>query len=392
MSGSDRTVRSMSGRVERLSTGEDGVTLVFVAVGLMAFIATSALAIDVGMFMTARAQAQNAADAGALAGATALVFDSYDDRSAAGPVVQSAINTARANLVMGAPPSVTPSDVSFPAVQGNSSRVRVNVFRTQARSNPIATLVGPLLGVDTVDIWATATAEAAPANAMTCVKPFTIPDRWIENTNPPWTPDSTFDRYDKNGRLLPNADVYVRPSETGYAGYDPYRDKGLRLMIRAGTGNNVAPSFYWSWAMPGGAGADWYRENIANCNMTVIGIGTLMTPEPGNMVGPTIQGIDVLIAKDPDAYWDEATRSVQSRLHPSPRIFPIPLYDPEYYESGKQTGRESSLRMANWLGFFVEGRSGNTVYGRVTPMTGLIDGDAGPAPAGAFPRAIRLVE
>jgi Flp pilus assembly protein TadG len=38
--------------------------------GFMAFFAASTLAIDVGMFMTARSQAQNAADAGALAGAT----------------------------------------------------------------------------------------------------------------------------------------------------------------------------------------------------------------------------------------------------------------------------------------------------------------------------------
>ena len=41
----------------------------------MAFVAASMLAIDVGMLMTARSQAQNAADAGALAGATALAFD-----------------------------------------------------------------------------------------------------------------------------------------------------------------------------------------------------------------------------------------------------------------------------------------------------------------------------
>ena len=35
------------------------------------------LAIDVGMLMTARSQAQNSADAGALAGAIALIYDDY---------------------------------------------------------------------------------------------------------------------------------------------------------------------------------------------------------------------------------------------------------------------------------------------------------------------------
>jgi hypothetical protein len=48
--------------------------------------------------------------------------------------------------------------------------------------------------------------------------------------------------------------------------------------------------------------------------------------------------------------------------------------------------------MANWLGFFVEGRKGNDIYGRITPILGTIDKDAGPAPAGAFPKAIRLVQ
>ena len=44
----------------------------FVAVGFMGFFAASMLAIDVGMLMTARSQAQNSADAGALAGACEL--------------------------------------------------------------------------------------------------------------------------------------------------------------------------------------------------------------------------------------------------------------------------------------------------------------------------------
>jgi hypothetical protein len=79
-------------------------------------------------------------------------------------------------------------------------------------------------------------------------------------------------------------------------------------------------------------------------------------------------------------------------MHPSPRVFPIPLYDPAFYDDNKQTGRNASLRMANWLGFFVERRAGNNVYGRITPIRGTIDEDAGPAPAGSFPRAIRLVQ
>src|SRR6266540_2699252 len=89
---------------------ERGMSLVFVCVGFMAMISATTLAIDVGMFMTARSQAQNAADAGAHAGAVALVFNSYTDRTAGGPVVQSAINAALANTVMGEPVKVDGTD------------------------------------------------------------------------------------------------------------------------------------------------------------------------------------------------------------------------------------------------------------------------------------------
>ena len=48
---------------------ERGLALIFVALGFLAFVSAAMLAVDVGMFMVARTQAQNSADAGALAGA-----------------------------------------------------------------------------------------------------------------------------------------------------------------------------------------------------------------------------------------------------------------------------------------------------------------------------------
>ena len=77
----------MQGRIHHLYRDEQGMSFVYVGMGFMGFLAASTLAIDVGMFMTARAQTQNAADAGALAGAVALVQNSYSDRSASGPAV-----------------------------------------------------------------------------------------------------------------------------------------------------------------------------------------------------------------------------------------------------------------------------------------------------------------
>ena len=75
----------------------------------------------------------------------------------------------------------------------------------------------------------------------------------------------------------------------------------------------------------------------------------------------------------------------------SPRIFPIPLYDPQYYDDGKRNGRNASLRTANWIGFFLESTAGNGIYGRIIPIAGIYKKDL-PKGTAAFPKAIRLVQ
>jgi Flp pilus assembly protein TadG len=381
---------------------ERGFSLVLIGLGFAGLLAATTLAIDVGMFMTARSQAQNSADAGALAGATALVLDSYTDRTASGPAVQNALVAATANQVMGITVNITPDDVTFPNdATGQPNLVRVQVYRTTARGNPVDTLMGRFFKVPTVDIFATATAQAAPANAMTCVKPFMIPDKWIENSDEngradgSWTPSSTFDLLDRRGNPLPNPDVYIGADHVpGYTGYTVENDVGTQLVLRAGQGNQPNPSFYFSWKMPGDTGGDFYRENIENCNQDVVTWGADMTQEPGNMNGPTIQGIQALIDKDPNAYWDAQCKCLRgsNTSGQSPRVFPIPLFDPAYYAEGKATGRVATFRVANFLGFFADHVSGNQIYGVITTIVGVVDPNAGPAPAGAFIRAIRLVQ
>jgi hypothetical protein len=118
----------------------------------------------------------------------------------------------------------------------------------------------------------------------------------------------------------------------------------------------------------------------------------LILMEPGNMVGKTVDGLDNLIAKDPNAWWNESTMKPVSTMNPSPRVVIIPVYDPVYYSEGKRNGRFADLRVANYIGFFIDERVGNNVYGYITPVTGIYNGNAGPAPINAFPYAIRLVE
>jgi hypothetical protein len=308
--------------------------------------------------------------------------------------VQNALSAARANVVINQQVDVEPADVTFPVgPTGLNNRVKVQVFRTSERGNPLATLMGRIYGVTTANVGAVATAEASQANAMTCVMPFTIPDKWIEKQTPDWDADDTFQMWDNQQNPIDPMDVYYDATDKArYTGYNAERDRGTEMMIRAGTGNDINPSMYFSYAIGDVTGADAYRWNIANCNTTIMGFDDLLLMEPGNMVGPTIDGIDELIAKDPGAYWDTTSNKPVTTMSPSPRVVAIPLYDPVYYDTGKKNGRYADLKVVNYLGFFITGRSGNNVYGRITPISGLITGNGGPAPAAAFPMAIRLVE
>lgn len=394
-------------RTSRFSD-ERGFSMVFIGLGFMAFLAASMLAIDVGMLMTARSQAQNSADAGALAGAISLVYDSWTDRSATGPAVTNAIAGAKTNNVMAAQVSVGPGDVEFPndPVDGSPDRVKVTVYRSASRGNPLSTLIARYFGISTADVVATATAEAQPANAMTCVKPFTIPDKWVETCQfktetCPYAPGDTFDRYDKKGNVITNPDVYQPAynadgsANPNYSGYNTTANAGMKLVLRASTGTNIQPSFYFSLAMTGDTGGDDYRWNIDNCNHTIYGWGDPLVQEPGDKEGPTVQGIEDLIAQDPNAQWDDTTNTVINSAfgeHKSPRIFPIPLYDPDYYQSGMENGRVASLKVANWIGFFVEYVGGySDIHGRIIPIAGIYKQTLTGGTT-AFPKTIRLVQ
>ncbi|HZI78529.1 MAG TPA: pilus assembly protein TadG-related protein [Vicinamibacterales bacterium] len=396
----------MMKRFRRLGRDQRGFSFVFVGVSFMAFMSASTLAIDLGMLMTARAQAQNSADAGALAGATALVFNSFTDRTASGPAVSGAISAAQKNAVASQAPSVTPDDVTFPldTATGEYDIVEVSVYRTTARLNPVGTLIGRIFGTDVADVWATARATAYPANELSCVLPWTVPDKWIEKQDPSWSPSSSFNiaetqgNHSNAGAPLANPDIYIPPGQPNPTGYSPATDVGVQLVLKPSAQNAVTPSMYNAWNIGGITGADEYGENIGTCNSTPVKKGLFMTPETGNMVGPTKDGTQELIDSDPDAVWDTACNKGKgcvrnSDFGTSPRIRAIPLYDPAVYAADQHSGKsQPSLQVVNYLGFFIESvDGGGAVRGRITPITGKFSKSA-PSATGGFARAIMLVK
>jgi hypothetical protein len=379
----------------RLHRDERGMSYAFIGLSLTGLLSASILAIDVGMVMTARSQAQNSADAGALAGATALMYDDFEDRTPTGPAVTSAIQAATFNRVMAGDVSVTPDDITFPTDEmGQANRVRVTVYRRGDRGNPLSTHIAQYFGIPTVGVAAVATAEVSPANAMTCVKPFTIPDKWTEAQDPPWDETDRYDAFDNKGVPIANPDIYIPADQAGYTGYNQESERGQPLMLRAQNGTKIGPSMYFSYAIAGVTGASAYDWNIANCNTHIMKWGEMLLHEPGAMAGPTTSGIKELIAKDPNAVWDLTTNTIKNSAYggqQSPRVFPIPLYDPAYYDAGTRMGRAADLKVANWIGFFAERVVGYEIWGRIIPIGGIRDKYAA-YPKGLNPKSLRLVE
>jgi hypothetical protein len=100
-----------------------------------------------------------------------------------------------------------------------------------------------------------------------------------------------------------------------------------------------------------GRGGAAYRRNICSCNASVIDLETEYLIEPGNMIGPTFQGVSALIEQDRDAYWDEGDNRVVSDYgDDSPRVITVALFDPTEVRKG---GRQY-IQFNNFARFFIE--------------------------------------
>lgn len=418
------------------AASERGAVIVHVAIALIGLMGFSAFVIDYGVMWTARRQAQNAADAAALAGAISLAYVDFNDQNLAR---QSALAVAALNKVWGVAPDVTAADITFPPCPpgspgaGTNSCIRVNVFRNQrAGGSPLPTFFGKLVGVDDQGVRATATAEALFGDSTDCVKPFAIPDKWEEilnNVGPPgWDETDTFERYYQTGPnmgqlITPKADVY----NSGAAGYSPKSvgpgggDNGRYIVLKnGGPHDTITPGWFHPVRIGDSTGGNDYSNNIGTCSPDFIGPGDVLNIEPGNMIGPTKQGMGDLIALDPKAEWDPNLNGtgrggvkggcmVSGDCTISPRLVAIPVYDPDAYNAamanagaggsgggkggggGGAGGGPPTLNIVKVLGFFIDKMQGNDVAGWITTYPSEPNAGMGGVPGNNFVVSVALV-
>jgi hypothetical protein len=349
--------------------------LIHVAFLLLVMMAFLTFVVDWGVLWLSRRQAQNSADAGALAGAIALAFDDPTNFTNSGEGKLNAHQATQNNLVYGLAPDVNiTTDITIPpapytACPNGVKCIRVDVFRTPARGNALPIMFGTLVGLADQGIQATATAEIRPGNASRCVKPWAVPDKWLEVQTPAWDPTDSFDRYDKAYNVIANPDVYIPPSPSSPGtGYTIAADGGTELTLKSGSPHDtIRPGWFFPVVLTT-SGASEYESHIPGCAGVVYKIGDTLTVEPGNMIGPTAHGSQALIDLDPGASWDTGSGSIvggcmaASTCTLSPRVVDLPIFNLDLYYAARQGGR-SEVTIVNFLGFFVDRVQGNDVIG-----------------------------
>ncbi len=351
---------------------ESGATLIQVAVMIVVLSGFSALVLDQGVMWLARVQAQNAADAGALAGALARAYDETTPPVAGGLAETSALTAARGNAV-GPSGGVTHVSVDFkngtacpPFVLGTPGIVsprcaRVDVFRDGSNgSTPLPTFFANVFGVTSQPVRASATAWVRTAGTASCLRPFAIADKWSEKGEVlPHNLLGEFNRWRTQGGSavqIPTPDVYLPPSTTSTGtGYTTNADLGALVTIKVSSSTGpITPGWFLAVQVPDAVdangvptsytnGAAEYRQAIKTCLSKPVSIGDYLPLETGNMVGPTASATktdsDSLINQDPGAMWtpnDQTGRPtggcVPSCGALSPRVVPIAVFDLDEYQ------------------------------------------------------------
>jgi hypothetical protein len=433
-----------------------GAALAIVAISLVVILGMGALAVDMGMLIKQRDDAQRAADAAALAGASAFQdakpFDAIvpageqaRDYMAKNYVGGTYIDTTvTASYVNGGNRYITEVREGVVVVLPDSQKVRV-IVRRQA----VGTLFGRVMGFLNIPIAAKAAARVFESGEGKCVKPFAFPDFWGDADNDPngnkledlgpgqgkggetWeyasSPDDHYRAYgDADGTGVTTGLGSDYRNESIAAGDNTgaryWEDYGRPIILKKSNPQQTSsPGFFLPWVIPGSnPGAADYKANIVGCNPAAINLTTDFNVDgsadtssydnkPGNMIGPTKQGMDSLINLDPDACWATSTEvhegvtyttgSVKLKSsggsctvdypgwESSPRVAIVPLFDPAQMQSGK-----TQLRFNNLALIFLDPQ-----LDRHAPVAGhflyFVRGTGEPGPqAGSLIKTLKLVE
>jgi len=397
-------VATMRAVFRRFARDERGATLALTAVMLVSLLSVVALAMDLGLLYTARAEAQRAADSAALAGAAEFIYN-VPATAAINPATAAAEQYATMNQIRNV--AIDTSEVTV-QVDAPSRSVHVMIRRAG-----IPMWFARLFGWSTAPVAASAMARASATGTQHCMAPLALPDWWddpddddvVVNQMP--DPAETWTWGDDPGQESYQPYTNDSPGETGLGSLfrGPTRDRGRLMVVKqqtpGGNPNNpnpieLQPGWFHAVRLPNNAdgstnkGANDFRNSFYNCTGGPVAVGDTLDLEQGNMVGPTNKAVDSLIALDPGAQWDNTTQMVTTGWG-SPRILTIMLFSPEQLA---QMQGNHEFQPNNFALFFIEGRTGGG--GSQASITGRFiqyaSGTGGPGPAGSLNLRVQLVQ
>lgn len=275
---------------------ERGVVIIWTAFFMVLMLGFVAIGIDVAKVMATRTELQNAADAAALAGASALDLTTGKVRPDSALFrAQSTSIRNQAMVAAAKPVTLLPGDV---LVNPATNTVKVTVRRSAASDGAMITHIAQVLGIKTVELSATATAKAE----LTC---------------------------EACEKMVPLGAVPLNGQQNFQVGC------ANSYTLKRGGGNSLAPGNYQALDFPecseGGCagmpstGASTFRCLLANGYGCCIRIGQVIQTEPGAMTGPTNQGLK--------ARWDNDTDRRSGICHSEyvgngSRIVNVPIITP----------------------------------------------------------------
>lgn len=357
-------------RLRHRDRAESGAVLAQVGITIFVLMAFNVFVLDYGLMWIARGQAQNAADAGALAGAVAR---GYDDRAnpphSTGLAAQIADSVARSNIIWRHPGASTVSFVCPPGVTGRCTRVDVHRDGTNG-SRTLETLFGPLLGVNEQRVRATATATTGNGNASPCVRAMAFADGWDENRDP----DTQFNRYAEGtpppapGTLLSNPDVYSPPSASNAGATTVSRDYNYRIVWDADHAlvSPITRQLIVPLILPG---TRTFHQNMTGCSGQTIALRQTLRIETTIHPSAILTAINDVYAQDAGADYNYGESRIVNSCAPncapiSPRHIAIVLYDPARFQLGRATNdwtqpavgcptNHPCVTVSNIVGFFI---------------------------------------
>jgi Flp pilus assembly protein TadG len=396
-----RTVTTVARRSRRSRRyGRRGQSLVLTAIYLVVLMGMAALAIDLGMLFKVRAEAQRAADAAAMAGASAFLTD----------LSARAQQVAGANTMAGT--VIDPLSEMTLTVRPDSFKVRVHVGRAA-----VPTWFARIFNHAAFAVGARSAAQVSGAGAAKCLQPIVIPDFWNETASDPnnnrWPDGGENWQWNPSGG---GGDTYAPAgfdgSGTGLGsdwrnaaivgGRLYYRDVGRPFRIWEGL--FTTGGFRSEWCLDGTqCGPSRITDWIVACEpgLAPTQLGVTYTNLPAGATGDEVDNgyAARLGVTDPTgATWVEDTRLVNGTSYTSghvqtlpgtdwrtsPRVILVPLANPEWVKNGRP-----DVQFNNFGWFWVESYATRDL---VVRFIGPASGGLGGGNPGTLLRVLRLVE